>query len=97
MESEGLSPGMMLEGRVFNKGMTRSANVWFNRRGKVFAFHRAEDRKGEGFCPNSDRRRRRVGKVFRVNFHHRREMGIVFSSSNEGRGTGFNPAEEGGG
>jgi hypothetical protein len=73
VESEGLSPGMVLGDRVFDKGMARPANVRLNRRRKVFALRRTEGRKWERLCPNPDRRRRRVGQVFRVNFQHGRE------------------------
>ena len=71
-ESKSSSPEVVLGHRIFNKGTTGSANMWFDRRGEVFAFPGAEGGKGERLCPNSDRRRWIVSKVFKVDFRHRR-------------------------
>lgn len=96
VESEGSAPCMVLGDRVFDKGTTGSANMWFNRRG-VFAFPGAEDRKRERLCPYSDRRSWIVNKVFKVDFCHGRKIGIIFPPSNKRKGAGFDLAEEGGG
>ena len=97
VESEGSSPEMVLGDGVFDKGTTWSTNMWLDRRGDVFAFPRVEDRKREGLCPYSDRRRWVVDKVFKVDFRHRREMGIVLPSPDKRSGTGLDLAEESGG
>ena len=90
---EGSSPEMVLGNRVLNKGPARSANMWFNRR-DVFAFSGVEDRKREGLCPYSDRRRWIVNQVLAVDFRHGGEVRIVFAPSNEGSSAGFDLAEE---
>ena len=97
VKSEGSSPEMVLGGRVFDKGTAGSANIRLDRRGDVFALPGAEDGKGEGLCPHSDRRRRVVNEVLKVNFCHGREMGIVLSSTDERGGARFHLVEEGGG
>ena len=56
MGSKRSPPKMALGDRVFDKGTTRSANMWFNRR-DVLAFPGVEDREREGLCPYPDRRR----------------------------------------
>lgn len=95
-ESESSSPEMVLGNRIFDKGTTGPANMWFDRRGEVFAFPGAKGGKGERLCPNSDRRRWIVNKVFNVDFRYGGEMGIVLPPPNECRGAGLDLAEESG-
>ena len=97
MESEGSPPEMVLGDGVFDKGTTGSTNMWLDRRGDVFAFPRVEDRKREGLCPYSDRRRWIVNQVLAVDFRLGGEVGIVFTPSNKGSGAGLDLAEESGG
>jgi hypothetical protein len=94
--SKGPPPEMMLGNRLFDKRTAWAANVWLKRRRKVFTFPRTENGKRERLCPNSDRRGSSFGKVFRVDFSHGREIGIVFPSSDKGCGTRFDLAEESG-
>lgn len=94
VESEGLSPEMVMRDGMFDKGTTGSANMWFDRRRKVFAFPGAEDLKGERLCPNPDRRRRSFSQVFQVGFRYGWEIGIILSSSDEGSCAGFDLAEK---
>ena len=95
-ESESSSPEMVLGNGIFDKGTAGSANMWFDRREELFAFPGAERGKGERLCPNSDRRRRIVNKVFNVNFRYGREVGIVLPPPNKRSGAGFDLAEESG-
>lgn len=95
MEGERLSPGVVLGNRVLNEGPTGSANVWFNRRG-VFALPRVENGKGEGLCPNSDRRSGIVVQVFEVGLRDGRKMEVILPSSNKRKGTRLDLAEESG-
>ena len=71
-ESEGSSPEMVLGDGILDKGTTGPANMWFDRRVGVFAFPGTEGGKGERLCPDSDRRRWIVNKVFNIDFRYRR-------------------------
>ena len=88
---------MVLGDRVFDKRTAGPANMWFERRGEVLALPGAEGGKGERLCPNSDRRRWIVNKVFNVDFRHGRQMGIVLPPPDERSGAGLDLAEESGG
>jgi len=90
VESEGSAQGRVLGDRVFDKGTTWPANMWFNRR-EVFAFPGAEGRKREGLCSYSDRRSWIVNKVFKVDFRHGRK-----TPSDKRKCAGFDLAEESG-
>jgi len=95
--SESSPPEMVLGNGIFDKGTAGPANMRFDGRGKVFAFPGTKSGKGERLCPNSDRRRWIVNKVFNVDFRYRREVGIVLPPPNKCSGAGLDLAEESGG